>query len=285
MYGVPDASASLEQQQQLVHAVVIADMGLSAAAVQALAGQYVWPSCLLQLLTTNVQHAPCCNLPAADLAAIKAADAGGRVLQAVWEDAEMSTLLLGPPLPAMQLLLSPDQLRDPSEDTVLYAAKPFLRARAQAADEAAAKAALASLIRALSLFQLRGAALPRGSEQQLLGSYMQNLRGLVRPLAGGVTLEWRLPLEQLKEACRMQVVCKREGGGNKIGVFAGPVPDDMPADHCYSFNFELTVENIKRKASSPVRNSSKTPNWGFPNYFELRPMARGWDEAAWMCTA
>ena len=36
---------------------------------------------LLQLLTTIVKHAPCCNLPAADLAANKAADAGGRVLQ------------------------------------------------------------------------------------------------------------------------------------------------------------------------------------------------------------
>jgi hypothetical protein len=115
MYGVPDATSSLEQHQA-VHAVVIADMvhaevagqqalqvlqaaakseqGLTAAAVQALAGLPVWLSCLLQLLPAVVQRAPCCRDSKAYLAAITAADAGGRVqqllvaafgdLQAVW---------------------------------------------------------------------------------------------------------------------------------------------------------------------------------------------------------
>jgi hypothetical protein len=144
MYGVesgPNSIGSL-QQQQLVHAVVIADrlqvtpvcsqalqllaaaakaeQGLSAAALDALTGLSPWPSCLLTLLPTIVQHVPCCKQRTADLAAIAAADTGGKVqqllvavlgnLQAVWSDAEQRRVLLGLPLPAMQLLLSSDQL-------------------------------------------------------------------------------------------------------------------------------------------------------------------------------
>jgi hypothetical protein len=116
MYLKPDAISSLEQQQ-VVHAIVIADMagaeaaeqqalqalraaaqseeGLTAAALQALAGLPVWPACLLQLLPTIVEHAPCCRDSTADLAAVVVADAGGEIqqvllavgdLQAVWSD-------------------------------------------------------------------------------------------------------------------------------------------------------------------------------------------------------
>jgi hypothetical protein len=102
MYGVPDAISSLEQQQ-VVHAVVIADMvhaetaqqqvlqalqaaamsqyGLAAAVLQALAGMSVWTACLLQLLLTIVEHAPCCRDSTADLEAVAAADVGGRMQQ------------------------------------------------------------------------------------------------------------------------------------------------------------------------------------------------------------
>jgi hypothetical protein len=266
MYGMQDAISSLEQHQ-VVHAVVIADMvhaetagqqalqvlqaaaeseqGLSATAVQALTGLSVWPACLLQLLPTIVKHAPCCKVDATDWEAVTAADDGGRVqwllvaalgdLQAVWSDKQLKELLLGLPLPAMQLLLSSDQLRVPSEDTVLYTADVYMSAKCDDAGQAA-KAALAQLVRApqLSLLALRCAALPADSDQQLLGAYAQELRDLlalrqlataeelpsalqqlggtpaswqlgprqIRPLEGDVRLEWRLPVEQLRQACR-----------------------------------------------------------------------------------
>jgi hypothetical protein len=214
MYGVesgPNALSSL-QQQQLVHAVVIADrlqvtpvcrqalgllaaaskteQGLSAAALDALRGLSPWPSCLLTLLPTILQYAPCCKLGDACLGAIAAADRGRKVeqlvnavfgnLQAVWSDAEQQQLLLSIPLPAMQLLLSSDQLQVLSEDTVLYTANKSVAAQDSTA-AAAAKAALAPLVRVLLLssFALSKAALAEDSSEQLLGEYAQQLRTLI----------------------------------------------------------------------------------------------------------
>jgi hypothetical protein len=322
MYGVesgPNALSSL-QQQQLVHAVVIADrlqvtsvcrqalqlleaaskaeQGMSAAALDALTVLSPRPSCLLAVLPSIVQHAPCCKLGAADLAAIAAADKGGKVqqllvavfgnLQAVWSDAELQQLLLALPLPAMQLLLSWGQLQVLSEDTVLFTASRFVAGQGVLDNTAAAdaKAALAPLVRAplLSRFALSNAALAADSSEQLLGGYAQQLRMLVnlgsrfrlRALAtevleqlqmiegapsswrlghrqlvlsawGGVRLEWRLPVEELRQACRksfeqqstvslfsnvsppmggvrwyMKFDCRQRDGGTVVGLFAGP---------------------------------------------------------------
>uniref|UniRef100_A0A383VM69 BACK domain-containing protein n=1 Tax=Tetradesmus obliquus TaxID=3088 RepID=A0A383VM69_TETOB len=228
LYGKPDAISSLEQHQ-LVHTLVIADMihadaaeqqalqalqaaakseqSLTAAALEALAALPEWPACLLQLLPHIVKHAPCCRDSAAALEAVAAADDGGRMqrmllavfgdLQGVWSDAQLQELLLGLPLPAMQLLLSSDELRLPSEDTVLYTAKQYMQAQKTAAKAAAAKAALAQLVRApqLSLFALHCAALPADSDQQLLGCYAQKLRELlplkIIALAGGAGCNFR----------------------------------------------------------------------------------------------
>uniref|UniRef100_A0A383W0B1 BACK domain-containing protein n=1 Tax=Tetradesmus obliquus TaxID=3088 RepID=A0A383W0B1_TETOB len=268
MYGVPDAISSLEQQQ-VVHALVIADMigaeaagqqalqalqaakpeqGLSAAALGALAGLPVWPACLVQLLPSIIQHAPCCRDNMADMAAVAAADAGGKIqqvlvaalgdLQAAWSDAQLKVLLLGLPLPAMQLLLSSDQLRVPSEDTVLYIAKQYVQAQTDGAAKEAFKAVLVQLVRAphLSLFALQCATLPADSSQYFLGCYAQQLRDRsllplkvtasaeelgatlqtvkdvpdswqrgprqILSLGDGVRLEWRLPMEQLTQSCR-----------------------------------------------------------------------------------
>jgi hypothetical protein len=70
----------------------------------------------------------------------------------------------------------------------------------------------------------------------------------IRPLADGVRLEWRLPVEQLRQVCRdsfaqqkdveirspessppmggvaweMMVECEQEGGGTVVGIYAGP---------------------------------------------------------------
>jgi hypothetical protein len=137
----------------------------------------------------------------------------------------------------MQLLLSSDLVRVPSEDTVLYTAKQYLQAQTQPADIATAKAALAPLIRApqLSTFALCCAALAPGSSQHLLSSYAQQLQRLqllkavdlpkdriteaaavegapgswglgarqIRPLSfsHGVQLMWLVSVEQLKQAC------------------------------------------------------------------------------------
>jgi hypothetical protein len=154
MYGVPDSLSNLDQPQ-LVHAVTIADMvhaeavvqqavqalataarseqGLSAAALQVLAGMNARPDCLVQLLPAIVKNSSCCKLDTADLAAIRAADTNGSVqrlllaelgdLEAAWADAELQQVLLALPLPALQLLLSSDQLQVASEDTVLYTAQ------------------------------------------------------------------------------------------------------------------------------------------------------------------
>jgi hypothetical protein len=266
MYQVPDAISSL-QQQHLVQAVVIADMlqvdyvaqqalqalsiaagaaqGLASETLQAMASLETWPAGLKQLLPLLVKHSACCRDSAADLAAIRAADTGGLVqnmlvgalgdLQGVWSSAEEKALLLALPLPAMQLLLTSDLLRVPSEDTVLHTAAQYAQAQLQPADKAAAKAALAPLIRApqLSAYALCCAALAAGSSQHLLGSYAQQLNGLqllkmlaspeeliteaasiegapgswglgarqIWPLADGVRLSWRVTVEQLKQAC------------------------------------------------------------------------------------
>uniref|UniRef100_A0A383VEL0 BTB domain-containing protein n=1 Tax=Tetradesmus obliquus TaxID=3088 RepID=A0A383VEL0_TETOB len=200
MYGVPGAISSLEQQQA-VHAAIIADKvrveaagqqavqalqaaarseRLTTAALQALAAVPDWPSCMLQLLPVILEHAPCCRDSTADLEALAAADAGGMTqqillavfgdLQELWSNAQLQALLGKLPRQAMQLLLSSDQLRVPSEDTVLYTAKQYVQAQPATA-QAAAKAALAPLVRApqLSLFALSCAALPADSSQQLLG--------------------------------------------------------------------------------------------------------------------
>jgi hypothetical protein len=212
MYNVPGALSSLPQEQ-LVQAVVITEVlglefvqqhalqalsiaasapqGLTAAALRALAGLDSWPNCLKQLLPSIVKNTACCRDSTADLAAIKAADAGGSVqnmlvgalgdLQAVWSDAEEKALLLQLPLPAMQLLLSSDLVRVPAEDTVLYTALQYWQAQTQAADKEAAEAVLAPLIRApqLSEFALSCAALSDRSCWHLLGAYGQQLAYLL----------------------------------------------------------------------------------------------------------
>jgi hypothetical protein len=374
-YGVPDAISSLEQHQA-VHALVMADMvhaeaagqqalqvlqaaakseqRLTAAAMQALAALPVWPSCLLRLLPTIVEHAPCFRDNTTYLAAVTAADAGGRVhsvlvaalgdLQAVWSDKQLQQLLMGLPLPAMQLLLSADQLRVPSQDTVLYTAKQYVEAQPDDDSKAAAEAALAPLVRApqLSMFALSCAALPADSGKGLLGAYVQQLKGLlslkriaspvpwsselttavkehsddapdswqlgprrIKQLDGGVRLEWRLPVEQLSQACRdscarqkttdlfstssgplggaawrLYVCCRQVNGGTEVGLYAGAVLADMPVGIFCRFKYTASWQGKERTIASPCLKAGKV--WGCPNFFGLQPMAGdGWDESVW----
>jgi hypothetical protein len=376
MYQVPDAISSLEQPQ-LVHALAMVEklgvgyvmqqamqallnaadepQGLSAAAWQALAGLEAWPSHLVKALPALVKHAPCCTVPAADLAALVAADASGSIrqslvialgdLQAGWAAAGEKAALLSLPLPAMQLLLSSDQLRVPSEDTVLYTAIQYVQAQTDDAAKAAAKAALAQLVRAplLSELTLSCAALPADSGQQLLGTYAQQLRDLlplkfkrnasqeqlaaaleayeglppswrlgprqIRPLADDVQLEWRLPLEQLMQACRdsfaqqkvvhidspssaplggvgwrMVVQCKQAEGGTVVGLFAGPVAADMPASIFFTYRCTLAWQGAhcgKRYTCTNGITSGRRLH-GYYDYFDLPAMdGDGWDASVW----
>jgi hypothetical protein len=314
MYGVPDAVSGLEQQQ-LVHAVVIADMvhagtavqqavqalndaaqweqGLSAATLQELAGLPAWPACLVKLLPAVVNCSGCCLSGATDLAVIQAADTGGMMqrlllallgdLEAVWADAELQQGLLALPLPAMQLLLSSDKLKIAAEDTVLYTAQEYIAAQGTAEQRSAAAEALTPLVRApqLSAFALWCAVVKADAgDMGLLAGYAHELKRLhslrriaegselaaellefadipdswhlgprqIKPLADGVRLEWRLPVEDLKRICRnscftaqkqmtrspsssapicglgwvMKVICRQQAGGTAIGLFAGP---------------------------------------------------------------
>jgi hypothetical protein len=369
MYGVPDAIKGLEQHQA-VHAVVIADMvhagaagqqalqvlqaaaasdeGLAEAALQALAGLSVWPSCLLQLMPSIMKHAACCRDSTADTAAVAASDAGSRVqqllvaafgdLQAVWSDSQQQQLLLGLPLPAMQLLLSSDSLRVPSEDTVLFTATKYVRAQGKRPAKKAAKAALAQLVRApqLSLFSLSCQMMPAGNDQQLLTAYAAKLTSLLllkrnasehelagyldefgvipaswrlgprqlMPLADGVHLEWRVPVQQLKQTCRdsfekqeskwlyshnsppyggvawrMQIECGFRDGGVNAVLDVGPVPGEVPAGIYFKFRATFSWNGVQRLFRSPCLSARGEVFWD--DLFEVPPMAGGWDEAAW----
>jgi hypothetical protein len=158
-------------------------------------------------------------------------------LEAVWEDTQLQELLLRLPLPAVELLLASDQLRVASEDTVLYTANKYVAAVPHG-HTPSFWAALAKLIRAphLSGTMLSAQALSSSSPHMLLSYY--STTGLLKQLisfrlamssavvpasvlsqitgapaawrlskrqivpSDGVRLVWRLPVEQLAQACR-----------------------------------------------------------------------------------
>uniref|UniRef100_A0A383WGT3 BACK domain-containing protein n=1 Tax=Tetradesmus obliquus TaxID=3088 RepID=A0A383WGT3_TETOB len=366
MMGI-DAAA-----QQAVKALASAaksEQGLSAAALQALAGLAAWPACLLQLLPTILKRAACCRINSSRLEDIIAADTNKDVqqlllgafgdLDAACADKQLKQLLLKLPLPALQLLLSSDNLRVASEDTVLYVAQRHLflyyvdevtRAvtntvkikmllMMKAAEMATAQAALAPLVRAphLSLFALSCAALhgqSTSSSWQPLNPYMSQVRSLLSlkqaataeqlaaavaelhtapaswrlgprqivPLADGVRLEWRLPVQQLRQASsnsftmqgtinihspesspplggwawQMVVECKQAAGGTVVGLFVGP--RQQHPDIWYKCNFTATWCGLRQPCRGPVSTVSR----GLVNVLEMAPIAGGWgDDAVW----
>jgi hypothetical protein len=152
----------------------------------------------VKLLPSIIKNSSCCNLDTADLAAIRAADTDGSVqrlllaelsdIEAVWADAELQQMLLDLPLPALQLLLSSDQLQVASEDTVLYTAQQHVERlgagrgmRRAAALKAAATAALAPLVRVPQLSSLVLCCAVRAadtSKRGLVSGYTQQLKRL-----------------------------------------------------------------------------------------------------------
>jgi hypothetical protein len=96
----------------------------------------------------------------------------------VWADEQLQELLLDLPLPAMQLLLSSDQLRVAAEDTVLYTATRFSSLYGgSASGRSAARAALAPLVRELhmSVFALSTCTVSARSSRLFLGELSEQL--------------------------------------------------------------------------------------------------------------
>jgi hypothetical protein len=373
LYDVLDALSSL-QQQQLVDAVFIADklgapkvaqravdaltaaaeqaeegQGLTAATQEALAGLSSWPLCLQPLLLPVIRHASCCDAGLTDLAAIVAADTGSRVqrmllavlgdLEAVWRDEQLQKLLRSLSLPALQLLLSSDDLRVASEDTILYTATKCVAALPSSARQAA-RTALALLIRAPHLTRsgLASQVLSSSGDQflsslaaplKLLVSYklVNSHDGVTEDALGGmpgapeswsrgfrqqvatdgVRLEWRLPVEQVAQACRdsfagnktvtlgspactpplggvcwkLKMICRMglEHGvtGVKVGLFMSTSRAARGVFRVYSGTL------LCRGARFFTVNCDDGSTQGKGCHFKLGPMAAGggWDEAAW----
>lgn len=265
LYGVQHAYAQLADHQ-LVQALVIADMigatavvqhictclkaaaqsqqGISEAALHTLASQPAWPQSLQQLLPVVVTHAKCFR-ECTDLAALLASNSGRTMqqtllgvfadLQAVCRDPVLRRMLLQLPLAAMQLLLSSDQLRVPSEDTIMYIAQRYVGMYPQEDSKSLVRSALAPLIRAphLSDVMLHRAVLCADSVTLLMRGYighLQQLMGLRRSSGDcsyaqgiakikGAPSSWHLsqrqllpavaetvrlgfPVQQLREACQ-----------------------------------------------------------------------------------
>jgi len=187
MYGVQDALSELTQVQ-LVQAVVYADRlavtaaeraaikllmqaaeaetGLTAEVLQELGCMSAWPQCLLPLLPLVAKQAQY-PLPSVDSSSSSSSSTCHLIQQVlllvlgdlwhVWHDVQLSSMLLALPLAALQLLLSSDQLRTDSEDTVLYTAQKYLSVQPQQ-DQEAVMQGLAPLIRCPLLCDLQLAA-------------------------------------------------------------------------------------------------------------------------------
>lgn len=263
LYGVAYAFIHL-RHDQLVQALIIADMigaaeaaeqvnqclktaaasqqGLSVEALEMLAGLPAWPECLLQLLPTIVAHASCCKISSFDLVAIAAADCKGVLqrlllsifgdLQAVWRDEKLKTMLLQLPCPAMQLLLSSDQLQVPSEDIVLYTAQEYVVQQRKEPVRGAARSALAGLVRAphLSDGMLHHAALSDDNEALLMGEYLKQLRHL---LLLRRTLMDRAGVDFQDGLTRMQGIPKswQLGQRQQVPMLAASVVWRIPVQH------------------------------------------------------
>jgi hypothetical protein len=125
----------------------------------------------------------------------------------------------------------------------------------------------------------------------------------IRPLEGCVRLEWRLPVEQLKQACRdsfvqrgavkihspestppmggqaweLLVQCAQEDGGTVVGLYAGPQLSDFLWWKCKYTALCNGVTVFSDRGITP-----KIYSRGVTSICGLAPMAAGgWDDAVW----
>jgi hypothetical protein len=264
-------------------------------------------------------------------------------LEAVWRDEQLQALLMQLPLPALELLLGSDHLRVASEDTVLYTASKLVAAQTFGSAPSF-RAALAPLVRArhLSGTALSAQALSSSSSDMLLGSYSTLLKHLISyklatsnlivpvyvldEIAGapaawrlgkrqiiatdGVRLVWRLPVEQLAQACkesfagqRVIVITCADGSpplggvswslrlgcspkvtsaarGTAVGLYAVPhePPMMLGGDTLVVFECSISCHGITHEVACTGAYRGR----GYGDFFQLVMSAGGgWDEAAW----
>uniref|UniRef100_A0A383VRZ8 MATH domain-containing protein n=1 Tax=Tetradesmus obliquus TaxID=3088 RepID=A0A383VRZ8_TETOB len=124
----------------------------------------------------------------------------------------------------------------------------------------------------------------------------------IRPLADGVRLEWRLPVEQLRQACKdsfaqqttvdiwspacspplagltwqLQVQCAQQDGGTVVGLYVGPC--QLAAGVWYKCRCTAAWGGVKRSSRGTPAASLR----GWDNFLALAPMAEGgWVDAVW----
>lgn len=343
-----DATESAEQASKCLQTAAASQQGISQAALNILAGLAAWPQCLQQLLPVLVANASCCKLRTADLAAVLAADTNRlyqRILlsvlgdlQAVWRDENLKDMLMQLPCAAMQLLLSSDQLRVPSEDIVVYTGQRWFSKQHGDAARTLAKSALAKLVRApyISEVMLQYVVLSRASTGHLMSSYLPQLSQLVSirrtlhigserfqqelaRMAGApnswqlgqrqlvpallASLVWRLPVQQLKDACAeaflhnqdtvtispntppmsgfacsMVVTASRTEDGVAIDI--GPQPSFI-RDH-FNVNIQCAISCNGILRQDIFRGVTRGYLLSWMDFLQVGSMPGGWDEAAWV---
>lgn len=184
MLQVPAVAAAAVRH---VAAVAVRQPGLSDAAVQYLRGMHAWPSCLLAEFPQLTMHMALQDVAAmwasaaapsspADIDAVLQAPHGGYMQQrllAALPDLEnlwhynYQDMLLGLPLPAVQLLLETDLLKVVTEDTVLFTAQAYLDAQPDPEQRQAAAQQLAPLIRCPHLSRAWLCAAARAAPEEL----------------------------------------------------------------------------------------------------------------------
>jgi hypothetical protein len=232
-------TAAVKQAVAALQAAAAADTGLSGAALEALASLPAWPDCLLPLLAPAVSGARCC-CSSSDLASIQAADIRARVrrmlltvlgdLEAVWGDAQLKQILLELPQPALQLLLSSDELHVANEDTVLYTATQYMMHKADGEARGAAQAALAPLVRCpqLSRFALMWTTLAADQSQLLLADLEPQLRQLLslRCVADACSSS----SSRRSAGCSDSMVCSSSDGSSMVQIASAAAVAAATAD-------------------------------------------------------
>jgi hypothetical protein len=232
---------AVELGMQLLKEAASSPGGCTVECCRALAAVPIWPTCMLPLLPLmTAQYGPDSPSEQQQLHHGVLLSALGN-LEAVWDDKQLQEMLLALPLPAAELLLSSNQLRVASEDTVLYTAVSMVLHNDSIQGRQAARKALAKCIRCanLSLYNHLAHATTGNSplfskeqQEQLLGMLSLRLVPTGRSLEDGysdrrltlmpkawllpprahlvppspVFLTWKVPVADIRQACRMAIV-------------------------------------------------------------------------------
>ena len=79
-------------------------------------------------------------------------------------------------------------------------------------------------------------------------------------------------------AFRIKNVLGYQDGGVKVGMYGFPA--NLPDDVIYACKYRIQVQDFDRGTTPRPKLGSVMSGWS--EYFQLGPMAGGWDEAAWV---